>query len=117
MVEEFQKKENITDQTRAVVVVDNAIDMAFPNQDCSGFACEEEVNQIIEEKLLDIAWILGISMEGQIGDLRSFIREMLTQEQGKCKKQGVNKSRKKSINLLLLLIMINRQVTKIQVCS
>lgn len=47
-------------------------------------------------KLYDIAKVLGIPMEGRLGDLRSFIKEMLAEEKGKGKQQEVSKSHKKS---------------------
>ena len=51
-------------------------------------------NELLEEKMFEIDKILGISMEGKIEDLRSFIHEMLTEEQS-CRKMGIQ-SRKKS---------------------
>lgn len=61
----------------------------LPNGHCLGFHCEEEeANKIIEEKLLDIARILGISMECRIEDMGTFIGEMLEQEQGKRQATG-----------------------------
>lgn len=54
------------------------------------------VDAVIEEKLLDIAKVLGSSMEGCLGDLQNFIKEMLAEEKGKGKQQEVSKSSKKS---------------------
>lgn len=48
----------------------------------------------IEEKLTEIANILGISMEGSVRELRWFVHEMMAEEKDKCKAD--NQSTKKS---------------------
>lgn len=58
---------------------------------------KNSLNKIIEENRLDLSWILGISMEGCLGDMRILIREILNQEKEKHKQQGVNKTRKKNL--------------------
>lgn len=55
---------------------------------------EKAPNELLEEKMFEIAKILGISMEGNLEDLRSFIHEMLRKEQS-CMKVGIQ-SKKKS---------------------
>lgn len=47
-----------------------------------------DMNHLIEEKMFEIAHILGINVEGRIGELRTLIREMFEQESG-CKLQSV----------------------------
>lgn len=44
---------------------------------------EEEANRLIEERMLDIAQILGISVDDRISELRAYIREMILQEEEK----------------------------------
>ena len=55
---------------------------------------EAEESRIIEEKLVQIANILGISMHDQLGDLRSFIYNMLQKERDQYVE--INKSKKKT---------------------
>lgn len=60
---------DVLDEMEAVVV------------DCSGFECgHNEASVKIEENMIKRANILGISMEGELGDVRSFIQEMLDKE-------------------------------------
>lgn len=49
---------------------------------------EEMMNRQIEEKMLEIAQILGISVDGRIFELRVCIREMIAQEKRKGLPQG-----------------------------
>ena len=55
---------------------------------------EKDAKFLIEQKLIGVAGILVISMEGHIGDLRKVINEMVEETEGKCK--GGNQSWKKS---------------------
>lgn len=81
---------------------------------------EEEADKVVEEKmLLDIAHILGTSMEGRIGDIWNYICEMLHQEKEVDKNQEITKKEEKNkkhkgswISWLHLLIMIDRLVRK-----
>ena len=64
-MEEDQNDDNISNQARAMVVVEDKTVVAIPNEDYSSFDCvEENANKIIEEKMFDIAQILGITMDG-----------------------------------------------------
>lgn len=58
---------------------------------------QKSLNKIIEENRLDLAWILGISMEGCLGDMRILICEILNQGKDKHKQQGFDKTRKKNL--------------------
>ena len=55
---------------------------------------EAEDSRIIEEKLVQIASILGISMYDRLGDLRSFIHNMLKKERDQ--HAEINKIKKKT---------------------
>lgn len=69
-----------------------------------------DMNHLIEEKMFEIAHILGINVEGRIGKLRTLIRQMLEQESG-CNLQSVArkdiKRPKKSRELLNLASSTN----------
>lgn len=55
---------------------------------------KEAANLLIEERIIDIARILGISVEDRLGELRSFISEMVKKDKGRGK--DVTNSKKKS---------------------
>ena len=55
---------------------------------------EEDAFLKVEEKMIEIVRIFGISVEGRLGELRTFIAEMEKEEKGR-NKVG-NQSRKKS---------------------
>lgn len=63
-----------------------------PNKSLTG---DDEVNLVIEEKIIDIANILGITMEGGFEELRACIRGMFEKEIRRKKSQAEAKSRKK----------------------
>lgn len=81
---------------RALVVVDSVEDTVAIAVDKSKFHISEEgsANKFIKEKLLEIARVLDLSMEDRLGELRSFIRDMVDEE--KARHGGALKSKKKS---------------------
>lgn len=69
--------------------------LAMMSSDYASFSCEDQVaDKIIEAKMLKIAQILGISLEGRLGEMRSFIRQMIHQKKGNFQQQE-NKTHKK----------------------
>lgn len=69
--------------------------LAMVSSDYAGFSCKgQEVDRILEGKMLKIAQILGISLEGRLGQM-SFIRQMIHQEKVNCQQQAIKESRKK----------------------
>ena len=71
------------DKTKALVMVDNAVEILAQPNDCVGLLPgEHEADKIIEGKMIEIAQILGIFMEGKLGEMSRFIREMLTRRRG-----------------------------------
>lgn len=55
--------------------------------------CEDDDARLwIEEKMLELAHILGILMEGRMDDIRDCIREMISEEKGR---DNATRSRKK----------------------
>lgn len=77
-MEEQFTQENQT----AVVLVEEA-----PQVQCGG-----EVTRAIEDKVIEIAHIIGINVEGRIEALRVLIRELIEQEQGRKNQSGVPKA-------------------------
>lgn len=71
-------EENVEDQSTqgnqtAVVLVDEA-----PLAQSGG-----QVTRAIEDKMIEIAHILGVNVEGRIEELKVLIREMVEQEHGR----------------------------------
>lgn len=50
---------------------------------------------VIKAKFSEIAHMLGINVEGRLGELRALIREMVEQEQGRNNQSVVPNSRRK----------------------
>eukprot|EP00268_Persea_americana_P020801 TRINITY_DN20872_c1_g1_i1.p2 TRINITY_DN20872_c1_g1~~TRINITY_DN20872_c1_g1_i1.p2 ORF type:complete len:160 (-),score=40.87 TRINITY_DN20872_c1_g1_i1:730-1209(-) len=82
-VEDDQMCAEPEDQAKALVMVDNAVEILAQPTDCVGLLPEEhEADRLIEGKMIEIAQILGIFMEGKLGEMSRFIREMLTRRRG-----------------------------------
>lgn len=98
-------EENVEDQSTqgnqtAVVLVDEA-----PLAQSGG-----QVTRAIEDKMIEIAHILGVNVEGRIEELKVLIREIVEQEHGRKNQSGVPKARRKpkgSRELLNLASSIN----------
>ena len=87
-----------------------AVDHSFSNDG------EAEAVLKVEEKMIEIARIMVISVDSRLGELRTFIEEMVNEEKGR-NKIG-NQSRKKSKTqrelerlAFFLSIMIDRRLT------
>ena len=74
-----------------VDLIDNveALAIDVPNNDC----VVEKTSRFIEEKMIEIANVLGISMDDRLGGLRSLIRDMM---KVKGRSTGGHKTKKKS---------------------
>lgn len=69
--------------------------LAMMSSDYASFSCEDqEADKIIDAKMLKIAQILGKSLEARLGEMKSFIWQMIHQEKGNFQQQE-NKTRKK----------------------
>lgn len=77
----------------AIVLVDE--DMVNPFSVLGSGNDAEEKNCLIEETVLEIAWVLGITVEGRNEGIRACIRKMIDEEFGLNKGDKIPKSKKK----------------------
>lgn len=82
---------------RALMVVDSNENLKAIAVDHSTRFDDEEPILLIEEKIIEITRVLGISIEESIGELLSFIREMAKVDKGRCKEDQKSKEKKKNI--------------------
>lgn len=68
---------------------------------------EENAKLLVEEKMLQISQILGISVKGRMEDIRAGIREMISKEGGKNIAVQSRKKQKGHRELLSLASSIN----------
>lgn len=81
---------------RALMVVDSNENLEAIAVDHSTGFDEEEPILLIEEEMIEITRVLGISTEESIGELQSFIREMVKVDKGRCKEDQKRKKKKES---------------------